>query len=490
MIAFIIPMLIYFVALMVISAISSRNAGESSFYHGDHESPWYVVAIGMIGATLSGVTFISVPGQVGTDAFHYLQFVMGNFVGYLIIANWLLPFYYKKNIISIYSLLESGAGKQGKLVASGLFIVSKLIGAAFRLYIVVMVLQMAVFDQLGVPFPVTVLICLLIIWLYTFKSGIKTVVWSDLLQTVVLITAVVVTIVTIFERMGLGFSNSVDVLWNMSQTTIFNWDWQSANFFPKQFLAGIFVTLAINGFDQDIMQKNLTCKNSKQARKNMIWFSVGFVISVFLFLVLGALLYSFAGSLGIGLPEQTDKVFPVIALNNLGPVVAVLFVLGVTAAAFSSADSATTALSTTFCVDFIGLKDRSIQFCKRARFLTHIGFSVLLFCIIVAFNEFNNRSVVNAIFMAAGYTYGPILGIFIFVMFIKRRPMRMSILPICIVSPLLTWLLTWITSFDFGYGIIIVNTSITVLLMLAFSEKKEDDPGKNFRNYITDTSNI
>jgi len=368
-------------------------------------------------------------------------------------------------------------GHTGYQTTSAFFVISKLIGAGFRLYLVVVVLQMAVFEKAGFPFAFTVLLCLLVIWLYTYRSGIKAIVWSDTLQTLMLIMAVVVTLFILVKGLSLSFEDLSMKLLTSTDTQLFDWNWRSPDFFFKQFVSGILITLAINGFDQDIIQKNLTCKNEKQARRNMVWFSFGFVLVVTLFLVLGALLYWYAQALLIELPEKSDQVFPLIALNHLGPVAAILFVLGVTAAAFSSADSATTALTTTFCYDFIHVGRFPTKAQVQIRFLVHFVFSVLLFGIIMFFHSFNDQSVVVSIFKAAGYTYGPILGMFVFLFLIKRVPSSWSIIPSCVAAPLLTYSITRVAAksgaYQFGFEIILVNALLTIVLLLIFSKKPD-----------------
>jgi len=468
---------VYFLILLLVSYLTGKKSQEHTFYHGDKKSPWFVVTFGMIGTTISGVTFISVPGEVGTSAFHYFQFVMGNMVGYVLIATLLLPFYYRKNVISIYSVLEEKMGKEGYLTTSGFFILSKVIGASFRLFLAALVLYMAIGKPLGISFGVTVLLCLAVIWLYTFKSGIKTVVRSDTLQTLIFISAVVITIILITKQLGLTASALPSLLAERADTKIMEFDWRSSQNFFKQFISGIFITLALNGFDQDIVQKNLTCRSSNKARKNMLWFSFWFGFTVFLFLILGALLYYYAEVKGIKLPAKTDQLYPLLALNHLGGVISVLFILGISAAAFSSADSATTALTTSFCVDFLKLDSKAQSKNKRIRTLVHLGFSLIIFVVILLFYKLNDESAVTAIFKAAGYTYGPILGVYLFSFFVPRVPSRKSILPVCISSPLLTFLITrlvacWAEGYQFGFELIILNTMITVLLLTLFSKKQ------------------
>ncbi len=466
----------YFALLVVISYFTGRKNSSKTFYTGDRKSPWFVVAFGMIGATLSGITFISVPGEVSNSSFYYLQFVLGNFVGYLIIASLLLPFYYRKNIVSIYTVLVDKMGHQGYLATSGFFILSKVIGAAFRLYLAALVIHTAISQPLGLSFGITVIICLILIWLYTAKSGIKTVVWSDVAQTLVLLTAVIMTIISIKNQLGFDFATLHDSIINEAGIRIFNFDYRSPNNFFKQFVSGIFMTIALNGFDQDIIQKNLTCQNGIKARKNMITFSILFVVAVAIFLILGALLILFAQDKGIPIPGNTDQLYPAIAFNHLGGTIAVLFMLGISAAAFSSADSATTALTTAFSVDFLKLEKKDEKTQKRTRTLVHLGFNLLIFIVIYLFYKLNNESVVIAIFKAAGYTYGPIFGVFMFSFFIKRIPKYQFILPICILSPIITYVITLISKemffgYEFGFELIIVNSLLTIMLLTLFSEK-------------------
>lgn len=467
----------YFLVLLLISYFIGKKSGRLSFYNGDRKSPWFVVAFGMVGATLSGVTFISVPGEVGNSAFHYFQFVMGNFVGYIIIAALLLPYYYRKNIVSIYSVLNEKLGKEGHLTTSGFFILSKLVGAAFRLYLAALVLYLAIAQPLGISFGVTVLFCLVLIWLYTFKSGIKMVVWSDMIQTAVLIIAVIAAIIAIKSQLNISSAKLIKELSQQSNTSIFEFNWKSSNNFFKQFTAGIFMTIALNGFDQDIVQKNLTCSNSSKARKNMLVFSLMFVLTVFLFLALGTLLYYFAEVKGISIPSKTDQLFPTIALGHLGKLVAALFIVGISAAAFSSADSATTALTTSFSIDFLKIEKLSEKKEKKIRNLVHLGFNLILFMVIYVFYKLNNDSVVVSIFKAAGYTYGPILGVFSFLFFVNRIPYKKYILAICVVAPIITYLFTLVTqrlfdNYKFGFELIILNALITFLFLVLFSKRK------------------
>ncbi|MBP7508551.1 MAG: sodium:solute symporter [Prolixibacteraceae bacterium] len=464
----------YFFVLLILSQIVNTKRQNHTFYNGDKKSPWFIVAFGMIGTTISGVTFISVPGEVGTSSFHYFQFVMGNIVGYIIIATLLIPFYYKKKVISIYSILEEKIGTEGHLATSGLFIISKIIGASFRLFLASLVIHIAISEPLGIPFSISVLFCLLLIWLYTFRTGIKTIIWSDTIQTVVLIVAAISTIILIIQQTEIPPLSIFTKIKESGSIRIFDFNWLSTNNFFKQFISGIFITIALNGFDQDIIQKNLTCRNSQLARKNMLWFSAFFGITVFVFLILGALLYYYAEIKGIELPTKTDQLYPMLALNHLSSFVAIMFILGISAAAFSSADSAITSLTVAFCVDFLKLPEKERKNNNSIRTLIHLVFSIIIFFVIMLFYKMNNESVVVAIFKAAGYTYGPILGVFLFSFFIKRKPHKYFIIPSLIASPFLTYFISRIvyTSFNnykFGFELIIINAVITILLLFIFS---------------------
>jgi solute:Na+ symporter, SSS family len=468
--------LCYFVLLLVVSWLVGRKSKTATFYNGDRKSPWPVVAFGMVGATLSGVTFISVPGEVGNSNFHYFQFVMGNVIGYVLIATFLLPYYYRKNIISIYSVLEEKTGREGYLTTSGFFIISKVIGASFRLFLAALVIHLAIAGPLGIPFPLTVLACLLLIWLYTVRSGIKAVVWSDTLQTLMLLIAVAVSIFVLIKQMDTSVIRVTDDIRTSGLGRVFEFDWRSPQNFYKQVVAGIFMTIALNGFDQDIVQKNLTCKTSSKARSNMLVFSVLFGVSVLIFMFLGALLYLYAQQMSVTIPSKTDELFPLIALNHLGKGVQVLFVLGISAAAFSSADSATTALTTAFSIDFLNIGKWPERKQKQVRNLVHLSFSLVIFAVIMLFYYLNSQSVVVAIFKAAGYTYGPIFGVFMYSFISKRRPVSKFILPICIASPLITWLITIVShsvfnGYRFGFELIVVNATITYLLLSFFSKR-------------------
>lgn len=466
----------YFLVLVGISFFTSRKADTQTFFTANRKSPWYLVAFGMVGATLSGVTFISVPGEVGNTAFSYLQFVLGNIVGFWLVAGILLPLYYRLNLISIYTFLEQRFGIRSYKTGSFFFLVSKLVGAAFRLYLVAGVLQIAFFDSFNIPFSVTVIVTIGLIWVYTFRGGIKTIVWTDTLQTLFLVSAVVFTIFAIAKNMDMSGLEMVDKIKENKNSTVFFWDWRSGNNFFKQFIAGIFITIVMVGMDQDMMQKNLTCKNIKEAQKNMRVFSLAFLLTVVLFLSLGVLLYMFAESKGIQLPEKSDDLYPMLALNFLGLPVGIAFLLGITAAAYSSADSALTALTTSFSIDFLDIKKYDEKKKQRIKKYSHLLFSVLLILVILLFKVINDESIVVAVFKVAGYTYGPILGLFVFGLYSKRRVIDRYVPYVAILAPIICFFISkyseiLFNGYKFGFELLILNGIITVLGLRLFSVK-------------------
>lgn len=466
----------YFLILIGISWLTSRNADTQAFFTGNRKSPWFLVAFGMVGATLSGVTFISVPGEVGTTAFSYLQFVFGNIVGYWLVAAILLPLYYRLNLVSIYTFLDQRFGEKSYKTGSFFFLISKLIGAAFRLYLVAGVLQIAFFDAFNIPFWLTVVVTIALIWIYTYRGGIKTIVWTDTLQTLFLVSAVIFTIIAISRSLGWDTGSLIKEIADDSNARIFDWDWRSENNFFKQFIAGMFITIVMVGMDQDMMQKNLTCKNKGEAQKNMIVFSFSFLVTVFLFLCLGVLLYIFANKMGISIPDKTDDLYPKLALNYLGLPVGIAFLLGITAAAYSSADSALTALTTSFSVDFLRIDRYEEDKKQRIRKWSHLLFSVLLVFVILAFKAINNESIVVAVFRVAGYTYGPILGLFIFGMYSKREVNDKWVPLVGISAPILCYFISKyseviLNGYDFGFELLILNGVITIAGLLIISKK-------------------
>jgi len=484
----------YFLMLILVSYFTSKKSTDNAtFFIANRSSKWYLVAFGMIGTALSGVTFISVPGEVGNLAgsqFRYFQFVLGNAVGYFIVAGILLPLYYKMHLISIYEVIERTLGKVSHKTAAAIFLLSRTIGSAFRLYLVAIVLQHFIFDEMGVPFWLTIVICLLLIWGYTFRGGLKTIIITDTLQTVFLVTSVFLSIYFICNSLDLNISQAFHAIKDSHYSKMFFTDNFVTNrfHFTKQFLGGIFVTIGMFGLDQDLMQKNLSCKNLKDAQKNMLSFTVIFVIINLFFLSVGALLYIYASKEGIAVPidpythlPRTDYLFPEIALNHFKGVPAVVFMLGLTAATFATTDSGLTALTTSFCIDFLNFNKKKHQTEKQMvgkRTLVHIGFSLLILLVVLLFNAVNNASVVSAIFKVATYTYGPLIGLFGFSLYAKKRNVLDKATPIiCILAPLACFFIDKYSTvlFDgyvFAEELIIVNGLLTFIGLLIVSKKK------------------
>ena len=389
-----------------------------------------------------------------------------------------MPLYYRLNLVSIYSYLEDRFGFWSYKTGSFFFLLSRTIGASFRLFLVAGVLQMAIFNAWGIPFWVTVLITIILIWVYTYKGGIKTIVWTDTLQTLFMLTAVLVSILIILKSLDIGFLDLPKVLARSEFSNVFVWDWKPERNFFKQFFAGAFITIVMTGLDQDMMQKNLTCKNIKEAQKNMFWFSVILVIANLMFLSLGSLLYIYAAENGIAIPGKSDDLFPFLALNHFNAVAGILFILGITAAAYSSADSALTSLTTSFCVDFLNFEHKHDEsYKKRSRIKVHVGFSLLIFIVIMIFSLINDESVITSLFKAAGYTYGPLLGLFAFGMFTKKLIKDKWTPLICIVSPFLSYIINlnseaWFWGYKFGFEILILNGLITFIGLWMVSVRK------------------
>lgn len=463
----------YFGLLMLISYFTSRNRSEESFFTGDRQSPWFLVAFGMIGAGLSGVTFVSVPGMVGTNNMYFFQFVLGNVVGYLFITFVLIPLYYKLKLVSIYGFLDERFGTLTYKTGSAYFLLSQSFGAALRLLLAAKILQYAIFDRIQIPFFVSVAIILLIVWLYTNKSGIKTIVWTDTIQTFFLISGAVMAIWVITSSLNLSLGESVTEITKHEYFKVFNWEPKSSNHFIKQFTSGVLIAIAMMGLDQNMMQKTLTCKSRWDAQKNTLTYSLILAITQFLFLGLGVLLYIYAQKNQIQLPMDaqgnlihTDALFPNLALEHLGIFAGVSFLLGITAASFSSVDSALTALTTSFTYDFLNISTKSKEEKNRLKNKILLGFSVILYLIILLFSN-SKGDVISIIFNVAGYTYGPLLGLYMVGMFSKMTLKDKWVPIVCIISPILTYLLN-ITfksafNFDFGFISIAVNSLLTVI---------------------------
>jgi len=472
---------LYFGGLLLIAYLTSKNSTAESYFSGNHTSPWYAVAFGMIGDSLSGVTYISVPGKVGGANFSYLQLVLGYFVGYFIISKVLLPIYYKMNLVSIYTYLETRFGRHTQKTGAFFFILSRILGASGRLYLAAGVIQFFVFDQIKsvhVPFWLSVSVILVLMLLYTYKGGIKTLVWTDTFQSLFLVLGVVVSIAIIIDKMDIGFGQAITNIASSDYSKTFFWDWTKRNFFFKEFIGGIFIAVAMTGLDQNMMQKNLSCKSLADAQKNIFWFSIVMVIVNIFFLSLGVLLYQYYAHAAIDLPMNaetgkiiTDKVFPNLALNHLGMFAGLIFIIGLTAATFSSADSVLTTLTTSTYIDMLEY-DRNTtltdeQKSKRRTFI-HIGFAVILWLVIIVFDILNQRAIIDTILMLAGYTYGPLLGLFAIGLFTKHNLNDKLVPVVCVVAPIITYILAnyvvkTMTTYEIGNELILINAGITIL---------------------------
>lgn len=466
----------YFGVLIFISYITSKSANNTTFFKANNSSPWYLVAFGMIGASLSGVTFISVPGWIEGQQMSYMQMVLGYVVGYAVIGLVLLPLYYRLDLTSIYTYLEDRFGRYSYKTGASFFLLSRTIGAAFRLFLVANVLQLILFNSYGIPFWVTVTITVLLIWLYTFKGGIKTIVWTDTLQTLFMLIAVGVCIVMIKDEMQIDNLFSYIAENKLSKTFFFE-DIKAGNYFWKRFFAGAFIAIVMTGLDQDMMQKNLTCRNLKDAQKNMFWFTIVLVVVNFFFLALGILLTDYATANEIN--AHKDQLFPTIAMSGkLGLATSLFFLLGLIAAAYSSADSALTSLTTSFSIDILEIdKKDNEQEKEKIRKKIHVLFSLILIVTILFFKYvIADDSVISNIFKAAGYTYGPLLGLYAFGLFTKFNVKDKLVPLICIISPFLAFEINYLTNylwkFDFEFFILILNGLLTFLGLLAIKTSK------------------
>ncbi|WP_439880017.1 sodium:solute symporter [Pontibacter sp. MBLB2868] len=464
----------YFLVLIFISYLTSKKTDSDTFFLANRQSPWYVVAFGMIGTTLSGITFVSIPGMVKGAQFTYLQMVLGYLLGYLVIATVLMPLYYRLNLVSIYTYLEQRFGYWSYKTGAAFFLLSRTLLASIRLFLVAGVLQLAVFDDLGIPFAVSVIITILLIWVYTFRGGMKTIIWTDTFQTMAMLLAVATTIWLISDELNYGFQNLVASVQESNYSQVFVWDVKAGNYFLKQFLSGAFITIAMTGLDQDMMQKNLSCKNIGEAQKNMFWFSVILVVVNVLFLTLGALLYTYAGTKGITLPTKADDVYPYLALNHFSHFLGIVFILGIIAITYASADSALAALTTSFCVDFLNFKDRSEHERVHLRYFAHAGVSVVMVLVVIAFDVLSSESVIATMFTVAGYTYGPLLGLYAFGLYTKRSIRDRFVPVICVVAPLLTYLISynskdWFWGYEFGYEVLLLNGFLTFVGLMALT---------------------
>ncbi len=461
----------YSILLFVITWLTSRNSTNQSYFLGNKSSPWYIIAYGMIGASLSGVTFISVPGWVNQTQFSYLMVVFGYLAGYLVIATVLLPLYYRLNLTSIYSFLEQRFGFWSYQSGASFFIISRVIGASFRMFLVVSVLQHFVFNQWGVPFYATVLIFIALILLYTFEGGIKTIIWTDTLQTTFMLLGVGISVYIISKELGYSFGDLISTIKKSDFSQVIFTDVNDKRFFVKQFLSGMFITITMTGLDQEMMQKNLSCRSLKDAQKNMISFSLVLVLINLLFLSLGVVLYQYAQQKGITLPSNSDELFPTLAIKYLGSFAGIVFIIGLISAAYPSADGALTSLTTSFCVDILGLNKKSEydeKKKKRIRYIVHFSFAFLLFMVIVLFNNINDQAVVGKLFTVAGYTYGPLLGLYAFGLFTKSEVKDKWVPLVCILSPIVCYVLNdhsvqWFNGYKFGFELLILNGIITFI---------------------------
>jgi len=472
--------LVYTALLFIIGKWTARKTTNSSFFTGDKASPWYVVAYGMIGASLSGVTFISIPGTVSNESFSYMVIVFGYLVGYYVIAKVLMPLYYKLNLTSIYSYLNTRFGTYSYKTGASFFLISRIIGASFRMFLVINVLQIFVFNSLGVPFWATTIGFIGLILLYTYQAGIKTIIWTDTLQTTFMLAAVIISIYFIATDLNQDIFELYKSISNEGLTRIFDTDINSKRFWLKQFFSGIFIAIVMTGLDQDMMQKNLSCRNIKDAQKNIYWLSIALVPVNFLFLSLGGILFYYAQNQGIHFEGTSDNLFPTVALNHLGIGAGIVFIIGLIAAAYSSADSALTALTTSFSVDILGIQTNDKLEEKKKEIIrkrVHIGMALTLVLVIVAYQIINDQAIITKLFNIAGYTYGPLLGLYSFGLFTKRKPNDKLVPFIAILSPLITYFLTIISpkllwGYQLGFEIIILNGSLMFLGLLINSTKK------------------
>ncbi|MBL7790438.1 MAG: sodium:solute symporter [Chitinophagales bacterium] len=471
---------IYFGVLLAISFWTTRRIKSSSYFNADKGSKWYVVAFGMLGDSLSGVTFISVPGAVIFTKFGYFQIVLGYFVGYLAIITILLPLYYKLNLVSIYGYLRHRYGRFAQYTGSFFFMLSRILGSAARLFLAASVLQLFIFDQWGVPFALSVSLIIFLIWLYTTKGGIKTLVWTDAFQSSLLIFGVLVSIYVIVTQLNISWVDLPELIAENKNSELFCWDINSKNYFWKQFIGGAFIAACMTGLDQNMMQKNLTCKTLGESKKNIFWFSIVMLFTNLFFISLGLLLYTYAENLGIQLPMKpdgsidSDKVFPFLAFNHLGFIASISFIVGLTAATFSSADSVLTTLTTSFYIDILG-KDAEKNPDTKLRNLIHLSFALLLLLAILIIKILNASAVIDIVLKIANYTYGPLLGLFIFGLVTKRKLYDALVPLICITAPLIAYYIDAAPiilngrPFQFGNTILIINGFITVLGLAFFS---------------------
>lgn len=472
----------YTVLIFFISWLSSRKATNQTYFIGNRQSPWFVVAYGMIGASLSGVTFMSVPGWVGERSFSYMMLVFGYLIGYLVIGTVLLPLYYRLQLTSIYSYLKERFGFWSHKTGSFFFLLSRSIGSAFRMYLVINVLQIFLFDSWGVNFAFTTFIFITLILLYTFKGGVKTIIWTDTLQTTFMIAALIITIIMIKDSLGTSLKDLISNVFQSDYSQMIYTDWQDKRCWWKQILGGAFIAISMTGLDQEMMQKNISCKNIKDAQKNMFTFSIILVFVNLLFLILGAVLFIYSHHIGFDLNSMKtpDDLFPTISFQYLGPIATTVFLLGLISASYSSADGTLTALTTSFSLDILNIENQEKLNDKKKKLIRHaihIGFALVLGGLIIFFKSINNDSVIGQIFTIASYTYGPLLGLFAFGLFTKRKTKDTAVPFIAILSPIICYMLNRYSTqlfngYQFDFELLLINGTLTFLMLLAFSRKK------------------
>jgi len=466
----------YSLLLILLSFITSRNTSTLAFFVANRQAPWYAVAFGMIGATLSGVTFISVPGAILHSQFSYLQVVFGYLLGYFVIATVLLPLYYRLQLISIYTYLEQRFGFWSYQTGAAFFLLSRTMGAAFQMFVPATVLHLGLFGAWGIPFWVTAVVSILLIWGYSFRGGIQTIVWTDVLQSALTLLAVVVTFLTIKHQLALTYPQLLTTIIDSPYSQIFFWEGQDTRNFFKQLLAGAFIAIVMTGLDQNMMQKNLSCRNLKEAQQNILLFSLLLLVVNLLFLGLGVLLYTYAHTKGIELPKRTDELYPLLAFNYLGTATGIAFLVGLIAITYSGVDSALTALTTSFCVDFLKVSQRSEEERRRLVRKVHIGFSVGLVLVIIWFQSLDDTAVINKLLKAVGFTYGPLLGLYAFGLFTQFSVRDRWVPLVCVIAPLLCFILNenskiwW--GYEFGFEILLVNGLLTFLGLLLLLERR------------------
>jgi Na+/proline symporter len=472
--------LIYTAVLFSVTWLTSRKADNQSFFIGNKVSPWFVVAYGMIGASLSGVTFMSLPGWVKETQFSYMVVVLGYLFGYFVIATVLLPLYYRLKLTSIYSYLDQRFGFWSYKTGAAFFILSRTLGASLRMYLVINVLQIFVFDAWHVPFWVNVLVFILLIILYTFKGGIRTIIWTDTLQTTFMLLAVILSVVYISRDLNVSLGDLVSQVKSSNVSRMFITDWHHERFFLKQFFSGMFITIVMTGLDQEMMQKNLSCRNIREAQKNMFTFSGILVFVNLLFLFLGALLLIFVQTRGVDI-KTSDDIFPTVAISYLGPVAGIVFLIGLISAAFPSADGALTSLTTSVSIDFLGLEKRegiTEQAKTRIRYMVHLSIAAVFFVSVLVFSKLSDRAVIDKLFTIAGYTYGPLLGLYSFGLFTKRKVKDRLTPAIAIISPLICFFLSkysqvLLNGYKFGFELLLLNGLLTYTGLLIFSSKSD-----------------